>query len=373
MRLITSARVYARHARGLSRYWNRPLVSTTAKLLLGRVLYGRGPHEFNHYRFTVKPVRAWRDYVVDVERRRLQRRAAPAAFRRLEEDKVLFWERCADAGLPTVPITAVLATAGAAPTDPPSSESRVDVVRTGAELRDLLQPLGPFAGFAKPVGGGQGYGAFAFEVRGSRVSTSGGELSLDELYDHCMSLPFAAGGYAIQPHLRAHPGLADIMPGPGLGTIRMVTFLAPDGTVEVPWAVLKTPGQGRVVNTRRLGALMAPVDLGTGRLGTAVGPAENTWVVDEVEVHPETGARFDDVVVPEWTEVMALVERGAREFSELPGLGWDVAITDEGPLLLETNWGFGTAVQQITLDRGLRTELRERYARCTKPGGVGVT
>lgn len=372
MRLIRSARVYARHARGLCRHWNRPLVSTAAKLLLGRVLYGRGPHEFNEYRFTVKPVRAWRDYVVDVERRRLQRRAAPAAFRRLEEDKVLFWKRCTDAGLPTVPITAVLASARAAPTDPPSSESRLDVVRTGAELRGLLHPLDPFAGFAKPVGGGQGYGAFTFEVRGGRVSTASGEMSFEELYDHCMSLPFAADGYVIQPRMCVHPGLAEVMPGPGLGTIRLVTFLAPDGTVAIPWAVLKIPGRGQVVCNPRLGALILPVDLATGRLGTAVGPTPDTWVVHELEAHPDTGVRFDDVVVPGWTDVVRLVERAARDFAELPCLGWDLAITDEGPLLLETNWAFGIYTQQIALDRGLRTELRQHYARCTTPGGVGV-
>jgi hypothetical protein len=329
------------------------------KLVLGRALFGRGPAEFDEFRFTVKPVREWRRYVVDEERERLQAQAAPAQARSIEENKVLFWNRCLEAGLPTAPITAVVR-----PGHGPVPGHGVPVARTGAELREVLEAGGDLVGFAKPVGGGDGYGAFSFHVRGGTVGTPDWEGKPEAFFDRCTALPSSQHGYLLQPHLRAHPELAPVMPGPGLGTIRLVSFLDPGGTVEIPWIVLKVPGRGQVLDKVRLGAGVAPVDPSTGSLGPAVGRTREIPVFHEMERHPETGARFCDVAIPHWQEVLPLVVRAARAFAELPCLGWDVVVTDRGVFLLETNWNFGMHNQQIALNRGLGPDLRRYFARC---------
>jgi hypothetical protein len=358
---LESLRTYAGWARDLSSHYHRPLPGTIAKLLTGRVLFGRGPHEFNEYRFALKPVWEWRHYVIERQRRRMQRDAAPECFRSIEEDKVRFWERCVDHDLPTVPITAVILRGHAT-----AFEGRVPAARSGAELCALLEPLADFEGFAKPLGGGQGYGAFTFTVRGGIIATASWTGSAQDLFDHCTSSRFGRAGYLLQPRLHVHPDLAEVMPGPGLGTIRLVTFLRPDANITIPWAVMKIPAPGQIVCHPRLGALMVPVDMQSGRLGTAVGPTADSPVVREHEIHPLTGRRFADTVVPGWLEIIGLLRRAARAFQELPCLGWDVAVAEQGPVLIETNWGFGIHSQQAALNRGLRSELRRHFASCKR-------
>lgn len=359
-----SARVYARYARELSRHWDRPLHVTAAKLVLSRILFGRGPREFDGFGFTTKPLREWRSYVVERERRRRQREFTPGALRDLDQDKVAFWRACRAAGLPTPPITAVIAPPAGATTD-----LEIPVARTGAELREIIEPLADFAGFAKPLAGGLGYGAFTFDAHGGSATVGSSELSAEALFDRCRSVKVGGGGYLLQPRLKTHDALSPIMPGPGLGTFRLVTFLNSDGVVETPWAVLKIPARGQVVCHPRLGAIMAPVDFATGRIGRAVGPTSGTRIVDEIEQNPETGVRIEGVQVPGWDEIVSLVERAARAFDRIPCLGWDVAVTDRGPMLLESNWGFGITGQQMVLDRGLRLELDRQFSRCARGDG----
>jgi hypothetical protein len=264
-----------------------------------------------------------------------------------------------DRGLPTVPVLGLL-TRGERPEVPEGAR----VLSTATELESLLASLGDMDAFAKPAGAGLGYGAFTFDVRRGVVSCPAGEGDARTLFDYCAGQRINREGYILQPRLRPHPGLAGIMPGPGLGTIRIVTFMRRDGHVEMPWASLKAPGPGAVVCHTRFGSTMVHVDMETGRLGRAVGPTPDCEIIRPIEFHPQTGVRFCDVTVPMWDEVKALALAGARAFPELPGLGWDMVVTPEGPLALETNWEFGMSVQQVVLDRGLRAELTRYVEIC---------
>lgn len=362
MKVLGSVRTYLHLSRELRRYWERSFLLTIFKMSYSRVFYQRGPHEFNEYRFTTKPLEEWRKYLDERERRSLQERAAPEKYRFIEENKILFWRRCMEAGLPTIPITAVVFGQCSVP-----ESDGVATATSPEELREILEPLGDFEGFAKPLGGGQGYGAFAFKIHERRVSASEVNGSIEDLASHCMESRFGRSGYILQPRIRAHPGLSKVMTGPGLGTVRLTTFLDRDDQVAVPWAILKIPGAGQVVCNPRLGALMVPVDVQIGRLSSAVGPSQETAVVHEIERHPVSGIEFAGAYLPMWDEVIHLVKRAARAFRELPCLGWDVAISKHGPVLIETNWAFGIYTQQIALNRGLKSEFREFYRRCSRP------
>ena len=82
--------------------------------------------------------------------------------------------------------------------------------------------------------------------------------------------------------------------------------------------------------------------------------------------HPETNVAFDGFQLPWWAELRDLVTRGARAFAKLPALGWDVAIAEDGPILIETNWQFGAPDR--CRDCGFAVELRRRFA---EVAGIG--
>jgi hypothetical protein len=335
-------------------------------MVLSRIRYHRGPREYDTYRFARRPLREWRDYIDPAELLARQTALSPAAFRYLEENKVAFAEHCSRFDLRTVPIIGVIASAASNR----SELSGAGVLRSGEELQRLFAPHGAFDGFAKPLGAGQGYGAFAFRVEGPVVTSSHGAESCDAFVQHCANSPYAGDGYLLQPRVRPHPLLMPLMPGPGLGTVRVYTFVDRDGDVAMPLAHLKIPAAGsdtdNVHEGSVQGSLAVPVDMTTGRLGNAVGSTAGQPVVDVVMRHPETNVAFDGFQLPWWAEVRDLVTRGARAFERLPALGWDVAIAEDGPLLMETNWEFG-APDRI-YDRGFAVEFRRLFPEVARSG-----
>jgi len=69
---------------------------------------------------------------------------------------------------------------------------------------------------------------------------------------------------------------------------------------------------------------------------------------EPVDRHPDTGTRIIDASLPYWQESVALVLRAhAAAFARFPFLGWDIALTPNGPLLLETNSGWGALFHQM--------------------------
>lgn len=53
--------------------------------------------------------------------------------------------------------------------------------------------------------------------------------------------------------------------------------------------------------------------------------------------HPKTNWAFDEARLPFWNEIIETVIKAAKVLSEVRLIGWDIALTDEGPLILEAN------------------------------------
>jgi hypothetical protein len=79
-----------------------------------------------------------------------------------------------------------------------------------------------------------------------------------------------------------------------------------------------------------------------------------------VETHPDSGIKFDGYFIPYLNESVELCLKAHRLLYNNFIIGWDVVITDEGPLILEANEKPGmNAVQCI--DGGLRYRIKEYY------------
>jgi hypothetical protein len=87
-------------------------------------------------------------------------------------------------------------------------------------------------------------------------------------------------------------------------------------------------------------------------------------LVEKAEYHKETGKRFSEVRIPFMEEVYELVKEAAVRCPETPYIGWDVAIREDGPVLIEGNGCSGcmNIYQQITHlyhGRGMKEEIIE--------------
>lgn len=141
-------------------------------------------------------------------------------------------------------------------------------------------------------------------------------------------------GLLVQEQLRNHPALARLAPG-ALSTVRVLTLRGLDGRVRVITAVAKLPGGDAPTDHMGRGGVAAPVDLATGRLGQAVGKGKP--FLAPVDVHPRTGAAIAGFQLPLWEEAKALAVRAHEALDRLVCVGWDVAILEDGPVIIEGN------------------------------------
>jgi hypothetical protein len=213
--------------------------------------------------------------------------------------------------------------------------------------------------FVKPRGGRGGRGAERWDlVARSTFEGPGGErLSSEELLARLVQRSRQTP-IVVQPRMRPHPALERVTAG-ALPTTRVLTCLNERQEPEVMAAMIRTSfGENRTVDNLHAGGIGALVDLASGRLG----PASNLGADARLgwfSAHPDTGAPIEGSVVPCWEEAKALALAAHREFNDRVVIGWDIAVLEDGPILIEGN---GNPDLDI-LQRFMRIGLREhRFA-----------
>lgn len=131
--------------------------------------------------------------------------------------------------------------------------------------------------------------------------------------------------------IRQHPELDRLWPG-CINTVRLVT-ICKDGVGHIVASFLRVGSGPKPVDNFNSGGMVVPLDPETGTvLCDAVNKAGERF-----NVHPGTGTPFAGFRVPLWAEVTALVREAAGVIPGVRYVGWDVAVTPEGPVLVEGN------------------------------------
>ena len=121
--------------------------------------------------------------------------------------------------------------------------------------------------------------------------------------------------------------------------------ILPVGTkeeAEESLACIRGVGNGIVEEYICQDALTSLVDIRTGKVLTDA--VDQNEMVD-YQTHPVTGAAFRGVQLRYWEETIAMLRRAVPLASKISNIGWDVTMTEEGPVLIEANTipGFTTA------------------------------
>ena len=128
-----------------------------------------------------------------------------------------------------------------------------------------------------------------------------------------------------------HPDLNAIWPG-SINTLRIVSLLK-DGTAHVVASYLRVGNSDRPVDNFNGGGMVVPVDKQTGIIQCAARDKAG----DLYECHPATGTRFQGYQLPMWSEILQLVQDAAQVVPTVRYVAWDVAVTPDGPVLVEGN------------------------------------
>lgn len=138
-----------------------------------------------------------------------------------------------------------------------------------------------------------------------------------------------------------HAALQSLYPH-AVNTVRVVT-LSDGRDPHVLYACLRVGAGGGVVDNFNSGGLSVPVDLADGTIRM---PALNRRG-ERFEHHPDTGVAFRGLRLPLWEESLALVKEAARVVPAVRYVGWDIALTPQGPVLVEGNPFPGNGIVQL--------------------------
>ena len=186
--------------------------------------------------------------------------------------------------------------------------------------------------------------------RGIEVVSSK-DLSVDDLIKALV----ASGNDMVEEFVVQHDELMSLSPA-GLNTVRVITQLDKQGQVIIIGARLRITVNSSVDNLAA-GNIAAPVDLHTGVVS---GPAVYSDITrPDHEFHPITGAQIVGFRLPYWQEVIDMVKSAAASNTDNRSIGWDVAITNKGPQLIEGNHDWCKLVWQLPVKQGLKPVLEE--------------
>jgi hypothetical protein len=139
-----------------------------------------------------------------------------------------------------------------------------------------------------------------------------------------------------------------------VNTIRIMTFNN-HGHPEILWAGLRIGNGINPVDNFHAGGMGAEINLKTG---TLIGPALDKDL-NEFNHHPKSKVKIDGFQIPYFKEVKEMVKKASLESDKILVVGWDVAITPTGPLIIEGNRRPGFDLVQVTSNRGRMDIIRE--------------
>ena len=127
-----------------------------------------------------------------------------------------------------------------------------------------------------------------------------------------------------------------------INTIRLVTL---NDTIVA--AFLRIGTNKQPVDNFNHGGIVAPINIETGIVDyLAIDKQGNVY-----ERHPLTNEKILWFQIPKWPRVKRFVLQACKEIPELKYVGWDICVSDKGPLIIEGNEYPGHDLYQLPVHR----------------------
>lgn len=152
-----------------------------------------------------------------------------------------------------------------------------------------------------------------------------------------------------------------------VNTVRFMTTLYPNGEAKVIATFIKIGREGAYVDNAGAGGnIDANIDVETGEINKVIkfSGFRNTQKID---CHPDTGLRLEGVIIDNWEEIKSKVISYQKAFPFVKAAGWDIAITDDGPVVIEVNDSWDRT-GQLFIQRGWKNEIKDCFDAWDKIG-----
>ena len=148
----------------------------------------------------------------------------------------------------------------------------------------------------------------------------------------------------VQQKIHNHPRITALTGINTLQTVRVITVATrrsePGEIILANWRIAGSESVVDNFDYGRGGNLIADIDIANGEIRQVVGSRLNRQGIEKIDKHPLTGISIKGFTLPHWEEVRRAVTNGTVHFAPLRLIGWDVALTPDGPMLIEANAWF---------------------------------
>lgn len=161
---------------------------------------------------------------------------------------------------------------------------------------------------------------------------------------------FKNGMYIVQLKLNQHENINKLNPK-SINTIRICTTNNKD-SIQILCSGLRVgTNKSQNVDNWARGGIYIPIN-DNGKL-YKYGFYKPQYGI-KTDKHPDTKVTFEDYKIPYYEEVKKLVTQAHKKLYGIHSIGFDVAITDEGPVLIEGNDNWEISLMQAR--KGLKKE-----------------
>jgi hypothetical protein len=160
----------------------------------------------------------------------------------------------------------------------------------------------------------------------------GGEpATVPEFFDRYIAP--AKTGRLVEEYLEQHPSY-NWFNETSVNTLRVWAYAPAGGPARVIGAYLRIGRQGALVDNHVAGGLIAPIEFETGTLRAAVDGLPSHRVY---KTHPDSGRQLEGIRLEHWRDAMEVAATTLTVFPRTRLAGMDIAITTNGPCVIELN------------------------------------
>ena len=201
--------------------------------------------------------------------------------------------------------------------------------------------------FAKPSDGQLGKGVFSLKIIGGKIYVDNKETTKESLISKILSTD-----YLVQECIYQHPKMAELCSST-INSIRLQTVMDKDGCVHPFGAGLRIGREGSSVDNWAKGGVFVGIDMEKGRL-MEKGFLKPQFGTSTLE-HPDTHMVFKNYDIPFYKEAESLAVKLHGFLYRCHSVGWDIAITEKGPVFIE-----GNGLWEISLVQAVHGGLKEK-------------
>ena len=180
----------------------------------------------------------------------------------------------------------------------------------------------------KPIKGGQGIGIEVFEQNQLK--------DLKELVDILHKLPEGI----VEQWIIQDKRMSSLYPD-AVNPVRIQSLFTNE--VHIIAATITIANGTKIANASGVKAIFALIDVSTGRVLTD----GYDYNCNTFTVHPITGIKIKGFMIPDWDKVVNLIKTCGMKFEYIRHIGWDVAISEHGPVIIEANNDPGYTAYQL--------------------------